>query len=538
MGGLSGRLLGSAAALTGLAVMMFLLLVRPEDRTPDENGGNGGDIAQLSDANTRCDRELARILNGMRPGRMGISSDRIAMTDELNRWILNCRLSDAESAITGDRELLESILKGETLARVQSDRYLPQDSSHIRESLLARSIVDTVTADATSETDRINALFDFVVRYIALLPPEASEQTPLTPYEAMLFGVGTAADRAWTFATLLRQMRLDAVILEPAEAESTGWLVGVIIPREGVLLFDPALGMMVPSLSESEEPASPFPLRPATLAEVLEQDEALRALDLPDSPYPLSSAKLKDFQVRVIGGSSLFAPRMAELQFMLPAGVNVDLYDGLGENTLRQPGLLARIVEAGAGDLWTEEQISLWEYPDRQRDRIEAARSAEGTQLSELFTIFSGPYVPRQDPRTQAIYQGTAEFTLHYVRVEQLMGEHADALKHYLPIRTSFKTTPVAANQIAADYAAMWTGVSQFETGRYPAAMSTFERYIAGHADGLGFTDSAIEWAVRCHVAEGRLNEAIALLENSPSRSPRREAYLVNRWRTMTAGEE
>lgn len=541
LGGFSGRLLGSAATLIGMAVLMFLFLVRPnEPRTNIETDeARDRNTTQTSTVEDRCERELARILRGMEPGRLGITSERVAMVDELNRWKLNCQPTAAVESISSDGELLATVLSGELLPRANSERFLPEDASHIRESLLSRQIVEHVTREARTDVDRVVALFDFVVRNIALLPADASEQTPLSPYESLLFGVGTAEDRAWVYGSLLRQIRIDGVVLQPrAEGKQDEWLVAAILERDGILLFDPRLGLPIPFAGTGTE-TTPFPRQPATLSEVRESDASLRQLDLPDSPYPLTSEDLRDLNVRLIGSSSLWASRMAELQFLLPQEVSVDLYDGLGPNALREPGLWERVAAAGGNELWTEERLAIWQFPERQLARIDAARGVEGTPLAGLFHVFGGPYVPRHDPRTDQIYAGTTERTLHAVRVEQLQGDHVQALKHFLPIRTSFQLAPLAENQIAADYAAIWTAISQFETGKRQPALATFERYAASHGDGSGFARSALEWAARCHLATGGYEQAARLLAAAPpSPAPRRDAYLIRRWQKLAAGDK
>ena len=97
------------------------------------------------------------------------------------------------------------------MKEAEADDFSQRDVAHIRTSLLMKAIVDDVTKGLDNDVDRAGVLFDFVTRNVQLVADENA--LPLTPYEMLIFGEGTAADRAWIFAGLLRQLKLDAVIV-------------------------------------------------------------------------------------------------------------------------------------------------------------------------------------------------------------------------------------------------------------------------------------------------------------------------------------
>ncbi len=89
------------------------------------------------------------------------------------------------------------------------------------------------------------------------------DRTPQFPWETLLFGRGTAAERAWVFILLLRQLDIDAAMLaidaapakqglgtsvpsQKGEQPLRPWCVGVLVEGE-VYLFDPLLGLPVPA---------------------------------------------------------------------------------------------------------------------------------------------------------------------------------------------------------------------------------------------------------------------------------------------------
>lgn len=530
-GGLAVRVLGSLAVLAGLVAIMYFALPK-ESATQRADAPN----VRVDDQARRCEDQLADLIEGLTPGRLGISSDRAQIIDRLNSWRGECGEQTGTAQPSSDTELIRKLLSGEALARTLSERYLAEDAMHVRMSLLARDIATNVVEGNISNVDRAVSLFEFVSRNVMLINQEIRDQTQLTPYECLVFGLGTAEDRAWTFAELLRQIRTDAVILTPLEeAHADNWLIGVIEPQLGILLFDPRMGIPIPALGSPTDTF--YPKVPATLKSVVESDAAFRELDLPDAPYPLNSAAMKTLRVSLIGSSSGWAPRMALLQFLLPQGISVDLYDGLGANELRSPGVQQRVVDAGQGGLWSPENVSVWAYPELAQTKFEATRGEgeKGSQLESLQFVFKGPYVPRPVGNDGKTFQPTPiEKSLHFVRIEQLRGKYANAIRDYLPIRTTVKLVPNPANEMAAEFATLWTGVSQYETQKIRTALGTFDRYAVSQARSVGMTRTAVEYLADCMLAQKNYEAAVQILQKAPPGfAPHRDAYLIRRWQKI-----
>ncbi|WP_437221758.1 hypothetical protein SH661x_002463 [Planctomicrobium sp. SH661] len=528
-GGLAVRILGSLAVLIALGAIMYFALPRESGPRVSPNKPND----PVDNEARRCEDQLADLMEGLNPGRLGISSDRGQIMDRLNNWKSECSSQIRQTQPSSDKALIEKLLAGEQLNRTLSERYLAEDANHIRMCLLARDIVTHVVEGNTSNVDRAVSLFDFISRNVLLINDEIRDKLPLTPYESLLFGLGTAQDRAWIFAELLRQIRTDVVILTPRdEAKAEHWLVGVIEPTQGILLFDPRLGLPVPAAGSSMETL--YPKVPATLQEVRDSDAALRQLDLPNDPYPLQSEDLKDLNVAIIGTSSGWAPRMALLQYLLPEGTSVDLYDGLGANELRSPGMEQRVVDAGKNDLWSADHVSIWPYPAQAEQAFEATRGEgeENSQLAILNVIFKGPYVPRptgEDGKT--ITPTPIEKSLHFVRIEQLRGKYNNAIRDYLPVRTTCKTFPNPANDAAAEFGTFWVGVCQYNTQKIRTALGTLDRYAATQAESVGRRRSAGEYIADCLLAQKNYETAVMVMLNlPPGFAPRRDEYLVHRW--------
>ena len=98
------------------------------------------------------------------------------------------------------------------------------------------------------------AAFDIVMRQISYLNRSESDP-PLTVFEVLLLGRGNANERAWAFIEILRQLEIDAVVLQPSdETSQTTPLVGAIVPDHGVCLFDPAMGLPIPAADDDGPP--------------------------------------------------------------------------------------------------------------------------------------------------------------------------------------------------------------------------------------------------------------------------------------------
>ncbi len=541
--GLPAQLLGMVLVLGGLAWMMA-----PEQ---NEDPGNGKvkpivPPVVITNMQSECTRNLSRILNGLQPGRLGIRSDPADLAVELNRWIAKCG-TDIDSKLTQDTETQRALLSEEVFNRLQEKRFLPEDAAHVRLSLLAKEIVTQVCTSAENDTQRCMDLFQFVIRNIVLVDPESTPTStiPSTPYEAMLWGQGSAEARAWTFAVLLRQLRIDAVIIAPKEKPSQ-WLLGVQIPQGSLLLFDFRIGLPIPGPDDIS--TSPFPTAPASLSDVRSDDAYFRKLDVSESPYPLAQEDMQEFTVELIGSPSLWAKRMAELQFMLEPLAGIEIYDGLGTNALHpEASQVQRMIQAGLqNSLWKEQAISIWNYSIQQVSSVIEARAEAESSYNLKMQIFAGPQIQQLDSRSGTVVIRAADHTLHAARIEQLRGDFSSALLHFGPVLTSYKTNSTPLNEEAAHFASFWVGVSQYETQKLSAAVNTFNRFVTTVRQSQTqlvpleqMRQSASDWKATTSLAQGNLEAAILTRKEAiSSSSSRRNVYLLHRWKNIQKTEQ
>jgi hypothetical protein len=474
-------------------------------------GCNGSEEAVAPDAsvpddNATCEDLLTSIFDMLVPDRLGVSAEAADAVSLLNQW-QDCTafsMPDTHSGETLSR-LLETVLPADQLDQALGARFVERDAEHMRTCLLALETADFAIADAQNDLDRVVNVFNYVVRNIELI--DRGESTiPLTLYQAVLLGQGTASDRAWFFAEILRQMRVDTVILQPPSAapvngsspEERAWLVGVLLERD-VYLFDTRLGWPVPAGGEE---AAATVRRPATLAEVLEDDALLRQLDVDtDHPYPLTAAELATARVGVVGNTGHWLPRLEMLQSALAGVSTVVIHDGLGDPD-SENGLQRRVAEV-TGEILQPVDISIWPYPEQQLAGASNLEEAQSEHLSKLLSPFGAPVTFRVDMVAKEVFVGTPERTQLKTRLSQMTGEFDAAIRSYITLRLGKNRLPRSfegpeeivrevaevhrIDQQAAEDAFFWIGASQFELGSVEAAIETCKDYLQARQAGIAF---------------------------------------------------
>src|SRR5262249_26256747 len=262
-------------------------------------GGNG-------DAENQCESILASIDDIFQIQRLGRTTAVSDGVSRLNDWRRSCGPEDAAAARQIPAEARQ-LLSPQQLAALTEPSFLLRDGEHVRNCMLERAISGyAVGSGQSSELEKVTSVFGHLVRAVGLVTRPLKD-LPLTPYEVYLLGKGTALDRAWIFANVLRQSKLDAVLLVPRPAgedvpaviDAQPFLVGVFLDGQ-VYLFDPQAGVPIPVLRhESGTAAGP---RVATLAQAASDPAVLQQLDaVGEKPYPIRAADLARPGVVIVG---------------------------------------------------------------------------------------------------------------------------------------------------------------------------------------------------------------------------------------------
>lgn len=391
-------------------------------------------------AESRILRNLQNAMETLRPEKLGIASGPEQSIAVLNEWAKGAK-AEAEKRGEGwqphrPHGLLKSLPK-EWGELVSLEQFVERDAAYLRDCLWASKATRFGAGDAEKDLDVVVNLFDYVVRNVVLIPPR-SRRVPVGPFDVMVLGRGTAQDRAWAFAELLRQRNVDSVILAPRRAAGEApsdehLLVGVLFEKD-ILLFDPTLGL--PLTADAADPKSALPRLPLSLRQAQRNPDLLAAIARDsDGKFTLTAAMLEAPQVELICHSEQLSVRMKRLQHELSGEQSVVVSDPL-EDSEDQPGLWSRVAKHPAA-AWSADDVAIWPYPEIVR---ESAANMTTDQQKELLKLSQSLGAPVRIQRLLMKPEGIGsdlEFAkpdraLMKRRMEHVMGRWTDAVPGYL----------------------------------------------------------------------------------------------------------
>ncbi len=522
----------------GVAALLILVSIFFTTRRDPAGEAEENTRTAEADAQRQCEEQLAGILAALDPRELGLSSSQSDRAHDLNLWRTDCGAHFGSQNIAEDEALLERLLPPETVARIRSETFVARDAAHVRTTLLMRQAAQHVTDGINGPIPQAVALFDFVQRNVLEIGADAPT---LTPYEILLLGRGSSVQRGWLFAELLRQIELDAVIVQSAANTSPdAWLIGVPISDKeapGLYLFDPLLGLPIPA--DSEATATTVSVaQPATLAEIRARDELLRRLDLPEAPYRLKAADFAEVRIGLIGHSSLWSNRVATLDFATELRGAI-FYDGLGKNRLREPSLFERVAAAGQDGGWKEQDIFVWEVPESELAAFGTSAAKGAVLLANYQAVLSGPVI-REIANPMTGQNLVWNHPLIAARNLHIAGIYAEAVREYNQIRSGVSLYTIdPLNDLCRESAVYWTTCCQFERGEFDSVINTALRghYPPGFFTGVQpiWPDGMLRLAAFGMAHSGAYPEAATLLQQAVSQSPHGYSYLIRRWQRLAS---
>ncbi len=223
------------------------------------------------------------------------------MIDRLNQWIQDQKPLDnwqvdplVDTLPEGLRKLLPEL-------HLEQMKFAQEDASFFREVVWLRNIAHWAHQGAVDPLGQAEGLFDWVVRNIQLesVPVVApgTQAVRVLPWawETLLFGRGTAMDRAWVFILLLRQLGIDAGIVglnaNRVFGRPAGRLSGPsqVLQDQDLYLFEPTLGVPIPGPGQPPTGFQRGVSRPAGHASPVDQRPIFASEIGPAGP-PLSRA--------------------------------------------------------------------------------------------------------------------------------------------------------------------------------------------------------------------------------------------------------
>lgn len=552
------------------AVLLAMLVTGCQGKSPAPGDGAPSAESRQQDHEDRCAEIIASIRDTFDLQRLGQTTSISDGVLRINDWQLSCAPANETSAEWP--EALQGLFSQEQRDEMGSLHFTLRDGEHLRDCVLFRALAGYATgasaADA-SELQRVTAAFGHVVRAIELVSGHPDD-LPLTAYEVYLIGKGTAADRAWIFAEILRQLKIDTVLLVPATdgaGESdlpAAFLMGVILDGK-TYLFDPRLGVPVPG-SGATGTASV-----ATLDEAVSDPAVLQRLDAgQEHAYPLSAARLQRPRVLLIGDTTFWSTRMRGLQDQFTGEHSMVLGDLLQDRG-EVPGAWSRVVKAG-GALWSGDSLRIWSYPESQLEKRSHLSKKAEAQLETLFSPFeayltlrrstktgkpilisqeelSDPSATQYDPGVRQRLRTTTGVQMR-ARLAHLAGDYPAAIGGYAEVwQKSKKLLELAGeaaqkrerqlHERAIDDAQFWIALCKFEQGDYRVAVDTLERYREQQPDGVWTRQ--VRYLLALSLAAGdNFEAAIAELEGAESDDPEYAGYqsLIRKWRSSAKPAE
>ena len=382
------------------------------------------------------------------------------------------------------------------------------DGRILQEAVWLRDISKWAHGNDFDDVSRATALFDWTVRNIQLEADAGA--VPHRPWHILLYGRGTAAQRAWVFALLARQQGLNVVVLGvPAAKPADGTAEAVAAPmiwlpalfsKGQLYLFDPQLGLPI---------LGPDGKGVATLEQALKDDSLLRKLDLEGAPYPVSSESLKGVKAFIVADPFELSRRASQLEATLS-----------GENHLAlavSPSEVAEQLKSVPGLTGVE----LWEVPfSTLRDQLTLGKSARHDEA-----IAFEPFAVRP-----ALWKArTRHFQGRHKTAEEAGGEplddHQEAARLYMSksvrptdreISGSLSSDKQRVDSLAKLNATYWLGLLSYDDGKEGVAATWFGRPELIAPDSP-VSSGALYNLARSLEAQEKFDEAAVILEKDTS---------------------
>ena len=555
----------SAAALVTLAAASLTCLGGCPKSKPAAVPTTSTSTPTATEVDEQCALIIANVHDTFHLHHLELTTTLADSVARLNDWQRACGgESSGESDLPAD---IAGMLSSEQAEYLRIPQFTLRDGVHLQDGVMIRAITAALAAGqapGSTDLDRVRQIF----RYVALgieLTPDLPSELALSAYEVCQLGKGTAADRAWVFASLLKQQRIDAVILSPGGKSADGsdvapyLLVGVPVENQ-VYLFDPRLGVPIPAPPGSSGPAV------ATLEQAASDPAILRQLDVPEQPYPVTATDLERPSVAIATESGFWPERMRSLQGQFSGDQAMVISDPL-QDSGEVPGLVSRVVSAG-GSRWSRESVTLWDYPERQLHRHMALSEPQQKARAILFMPFFAYLTIAPDPKTGQLTFAAQEeladpsatkFDPGVVmrkrttvraqlraRLHQLAGDSRQAVMDYHDVWQHSKRVlelgPPADVRImharAMDDSMYWTALCKFNQGEYQVAIDSCLNYRRKYS--LGAWRRQVRYLLALsHAATGNAEAAIKELSEADSKDPEYPAYqlLIRQWKSAPEGD-
>ena len=347
------------------------------------------------------------------------------------------------------------------------------------------------------------------------------------PWHVLLYGHGDMIQRARIFILLVRQLRIDVVMLgiDTKTGRADPWLPAVVLENE-LFLFDTELGLAIPG---------PNGQGIATLSEVIDGPQLLESLDIGEKyRYRVHGEDLDKVVALIDASPRYLSQRMKLVEQNLTAEDQMVL--AVSASDIKREAEQCRGVKT----------VRLWAVPF-ETNMYQQARA---------FMIASSPELKWQDFLEHGVFQGLStvvrgrrQFLLGnldkkgdnlgaagYLLMARMSDEQIEEIEKSRKLQESLglEMTPgmnerdwqqrirqVKRLQVESkEHASYWLGLTHMERGDYDVAVNWLKtRTLESDPEGP-WTNGARYNLARCYEELGRTSEAIQLyrIDESPQR--------------------
>jgi hypothetical protein len=432
----------------------------------------------------------------------------LRQSEKVADWRVDPLLGSLDQKMQADQQLTSYISK----QALEASLFQPYEGRLLQEAVWMRDLSRWARGDSFEDLARAAALFDWTVRNVQLVANE--DAVPHRPWQVLLYGRGSAEQRAWVFALLCRQLDMDVVMLatrpsQSADASQAGqgeaqfWLPALLLGEE-LHLFDTRLGLAIPG-----EGAPGV----ATLKQAAADDAVLRQLDLEGKPYPITAEMLKNVTAYTVADWFDLSRRALQVEQKLTGD------DRLMLST--DPSAVAERLRA----LPQIGQVQIWEVPFATlRDQLSLLPPARRREVYEFEPLATRPMLWKARLRHfQGRREGGDEQTV--TEPSDVIDDHGEAAQLYTDKSVRPTDREIAREKfidkrrvdIAAKLnATYWLGLLSFDDGKYDVAAHWFGRPEL-RKDATPWAYGARYNLARTFEAQEKLEEAIPLLEQDDS---------------------
>lgn len=459
-------------------------------------------------------RQLGRYVEYRTPARGWEPSpdDRVLgqIVDRLNQWMRQSQpkvdwqvepLLDALDPELKDDKRLAPYISAESLGQPLFD---PYDGRLLQEAVWLRDVSRWAHGEGFDPVAQAEGLFDWTVRNIQLDADDHSE--PHRPWQVLMYGHGTAEQRAWVFALLCRQQGLDVVMLgvPDQDGQVKFWLPALLADGE-LYLFDTRLGLPIPG---------PDGQGVATLKQVQADEALLRQLDLDDAPYPVTAEQLGQVNAFLVADPFGLSRRAAAFETQLVGDDQL----ALAANT----GKLAERLQDVPGIA----EVRLWDVPFvTLRRQLRLGKSSRRRE-ARVFEPFA--WRPQLWKARVLHFQGRNQLVVdpRSPTLEETIDDHAEAVQLYTSRQVRPPDRLIAAlpqserrrvYTTAKSDASYWLGLLLYDDGKFASAESWLSHPRLAAGTDESWADGTRYNLGRTYEALDKLDEAIELYERDTS---------------------